>query len=67
MTSPAISLPYGKSSLEISIDPAHLSAVLRSGLHDYQPEASASQLVKDALEHPIGSCHICGIAILVIF
>ena len=42
----SISLPYGRSSLEISIDPAHLNAVLRSGLHDYQPDVSAGQLIQ---------------------
>ena len=63
MASTSISLPYGRSSLEISIDPAHLNAVLRSGLHDYQPDVSAQRLIQDALDHPIGSPRLKTLAV----
>ena len=48
-------LPYGKGKIPLTIDDGHLAAVLRSGIGEYRPSASAEALVREAIEHPVGS------------
>ncbi len=68
MTSTSVRLPYGRSYLEVSVDPEHLNAVLQPGLHGNETENTADAagealtgaeaemaLIQDALENPIGS------------
>ena len=50
-----ILVPYGKRSVPVEVEDGHLAGVLRSGIHDYRPAKSADELVRDSLEHPIGS------------
>lgn len=50
-----VSLPYGKKYLKAEIPEERLRSVLLSELHDYMPEKSEVELVKDAMAHPIGS------------
>ena len=50
-----IRLPYGKETVSVEIDEGHLAGVLRSGIHSYRPPKSAVELVRESLEHPIGS------------
>ena len=52
---PVIQFPYGKESLSIDIPQERLSAVLTSEMHHYKPELSQEELVRQALEHPIGT------------
>lgn len=52
---PVVSFPYGKESLSIDIPQARLSAVLTSEMHHYQPALSQEELVREAMEHPIGT------------
>lgn len=50
-----ISFPYGKTHLEADIDDNKLKGVLLSHLNEYVPEKTEVELVKDALQNPIGS------------
>ena len=51
----AISIPYGRGTVPLEVEDGHLAGVLRSGMHGYRPEKSACDLVRDSLEHPVGS------------
>lgn len=48
-------LPYGKGFIEAKIPRERVSGVLNSQLSGYQPPLSQAELVRDALENPIGS------------
>ena len=56
-------LPYGKEKLTAAIEEEHLAGVLLSELHSYKAPKSGSELVQDALEHPIGTPRLCDMAI----
>lgn len=57
-----IKLPYGKQTLDLCLEDRHVHSVLRSDIHSYRAEKSGSELVKDALEHPIGTPRLCDMA-----
>ena len=48
-------LPYGKGKVSVEIEDGHLAGVLRSGIHEYKAPKSAVELVRESIEHPIGS------------
>ena len=48
-------LPYGKGTIPLEIEKGRLAGVLRSGLHAYKPPMGGDALVRESLEHPIGS------------
>ena len=48
-------LPYGKEKLTLNIEEEHLGGVLVSKIHDYNPGKSGKELVREALENPIGT------------
>ena len=50
-----VKIPYSKGFIEAQIDDARLVGVLESKAHHYKPEAGEQELVKKALENPIGS------------
>ncbi|MFH5834762.1 nickel-dependent lactate racemase [Proteiniclasticum sp. C24MP] len=50
-----IVLPYGKETLNAEIPDERISAVMVSEMHHYVPEKSQVELVKEALENPIGT------------
>jgi len=50
-----IRLPYGKEFLEAEISDERLNAVLESNINNYKPELSEIDLVREALENPIGT------------
>ena len=50
-----IAFPYGKTALRHSFQPGELSAVLTSSIEEYVPEADGMELIRRALENPIGS------------
>lgn len=50
-----IRIPYGRSHLTAEIPDERLSAILRSRLEEYIPEAGEEALVEAALNNPIGS------------
>lgn len=49
------SIPYYRSSLELHVDEKNLHAVLNSRTDEYDAGKSEAELVRDALEHPIGT------------
>ena len=50
-----IAFPYGKGSLEYNFDEKELAGVLTSSIEEYTPEYGPAQLVKRAMENPVGS------------
>lgn len=52
---PVVKFPYGYDNLEYDIPSDRLQAVLVSNMHHYKPELSQEELVRTALEHPIGT------------
>lgn len=50
-----IKLPYGKEYLDVNIPDERLNAVLVSDMHHYKAEMSQVEIVKHALENPIGT------------
>ena len=52
---PNVKLPYGREQIECTIPDHRLKGVLVPDLHHYEPTKSQWDLVKEALEHPIGS------------
>ena len=50
-----VKIPYSKGFIEAQFDDARLVGVLESKAHHYKPEAGEQELVKKALENPIGS------------
>jgi len=59
---PLIRFPYGKEHLSLDIPAERLRGVLLSGMHDYIPERSETELVQEALENPVGSPRLCDLA-----
>lgn len=47
--------PYGKSKLSHNFEDGELEGVLTSSIEEYKPEFTEEELVKNALENPIGS------------
>ncbi|MDR3590467.1 MAG: nickel-dependent lactate racemase [Negativicutes bacterium] len=52
---PTINIPYGRSHMEAKIPAERLAGVLESHAHHYQPAAGEAELVRKALESPLGS------------
>jgi nickel-dependent lactate racemase len=52
---PALTFPYGKESLTLDIPQSRFKAELVSKMHHYTASASQEELVKQALENPIGT------------
>ena len=50
-----IQLPYGKTSLPLTLEKSRVQAVLASELEAYIPGKAPEDLVLEALEHPVGS------------
>ena len=59
---PIIEFPYGRGSLSLDIPERRLRAVLTSGMHSYRPELSQEELVRRALESPIGTPRLSSMA-----
>lgn len=51
----AISIPYSKKYIEVSIPEPRLAGILESRAHHYEPESGEAELVQRALENPIAS------------
>ena len=52
---PLIQFPYGKEHLNLEIPRERLAGVLVSQMHSYEPALSQEELVRQALENPIGT------------
>ena len=59
----SILLPYGKGKVSLEVEEEHLAGVLRSGIHEYRPPMGPEELVRDSLEHPVGSPRLRDLAV----
>ncbi len=50
-----IKIPYYTSSLDLHVDEKNLEAVITARTDEYEAGKSEEELVKEALEHPIGT------------
>ena len=50
-----IELPFGKGKIEAQIPEERIQGILVSGAHSYHPEYSETELVEEAVTHPVGS------------
>ena len=50
-----IALPYYTSTMDIHVAEENLETVITAKLDEYQPGKTESELVREALEHPIGT------------
>lgn len=57
-----IELPYGKEKVVLEVPNDRLQSVLVSELHHYTPEGSQIELVRKAIENPIGSDRLSKLA-----
>jgi len=57
-----VSFLYGKGALDYEFCESELNAVLESSIEEYVPEAEPSELVRRALENPIGSAPLSELA-----
>ena len=57
-----ILFPYGKTKVSHSFDDNELKAVLTSSIEEYTPDKTGAELVKEAIENPVGSPRLCDLA-----
>ena len=57
-----IKIPYGKTELKQNISEDRFEGCLYSELEHYKPEKSQVELVKESLEHPIGTSRLSELA-----
>jgi lactate racemase len=57
-----IKLPYGKEQVEVQIPDEKINAILVSDMHHYKPELSQVELVRQAVENPVGTPRLREIA-----
>ncbi|MCR4956840.1 MAG: nickel-dependent lactate racemase [Lachnospiraceae bacterium] len=50
----AISIPYYTSTMDIHVEEKNLKALITAKMHDFKAEKSEVELVREALENPIG-------------
>lgn len=55
-------LPYYKGHVDFHLEDELVNAVLVSKVEEYKPDKDESELVKDALNNPIGSLPLCELA-----
>lgn len=59
---PVISFPYGREHLQLEIPQERWNGMLLSSMHHYVSEKSEEELVREALEHPVGTPRLCEMA-----
>lgn len=57
-----LKIPYYTSFMDLEIEEKNLKAVLTSRAEEYHPEKSETELIRDALEHPIGTPRLSELA-----
>ena len=56
---PKVAFPYGRGELVYEIPQSRYGGTLVSDLNTYEPGKSQEELVKEALENPVGSPRLC--------
>ncbi len=59
---PKVAFPYGRGELVYEIPQSRYGGTLVSDLNTYEPGKSQEELVKEALENPVGSPRLCELA-----
>lgn len=59
---PRILFPYGKNTLSYNIPDERYAGCLTSHMQHYFPEKSPEDIIKESLEHPIGTPRLCELA-----
>ncbi len=54
--------PYGREHIEYSFDDNELISVLESSINHYSPKQSQEELIKSAMESPVGTKRLCELA-----
>ncbi len=57
-----IALPYYTSTMDIHVAEENLETVITAQLDEYRPGKTETELVREALEHPIGTKPLCELA-----
>ena len=57
-----IKLPYGRDYLEMDFSEEELEGILESKGHNYKPQLTEIQIVKEALENPVESQRLSELA-----
>lgn len=57
-----IVFPYGKKKVSHTFSDKELAGVLTSKIETYQPKGSECDLIRAAMEHPVGSQRLCELA-----
>lgn len=50
-----IEIPYYTSHMELHVDEKNLKAVIRAKMHEFRTEKTETEIVKEAMENPIGT------------
>ena len=50
-----IQIPYYTSTLDLHVEEKNLLQVVTAKMHEYDPGKSEVELIREALEHPIGT------------
>ena len=50
-----IAIPYYTSTLDLHVEEENLKAVITAKMHEFKTDKSEVELVKEALENPIGT------------
>lgn len=58
-----IQIPYHTGTMPLHVEEASLEAVLKARIHSYHPAAGEAELVREALEHPIGTPRLRDLAV----
>ncbi len=59
---PCFQIPYGKKTLPLNVPDQNLKAVLHARTEEYRPPCSPEELVRRALESPVGTPPLCQLA-----
>ena len=57
-----IKIPYYKDHMDLHVDEKNLKAVITTEAETYDPGKTEEQLVREALENPIGTPRLCELA-----
>lgn len=57
-----VNFPYGKGELEHCFSEGELAGILESSINEYNPEKTGVELVKEAMENPVGTKRLCELA-----
>ena len=53
-----IEIPYYTSKVQLHIEEKNLKAVIQAKLHEFHPEKSETEIVREAMNHPIGTLRL---------